>query len=386
MERKSYCMQIDRNVIKKAAREFNFDIIGVASPETFNIGAAIARERLDIGYMGDLKWYTAERIQRGEDPEVLLPGVRSIISIAMNYFVPDKEINDQSVPKIRGKVARYARGKDYHNVMKKMLKEFIKSLEQELTEEFSWKIYVDDGPMLDREVSQRAGVGFFGKNTNILTEYGSWVLLGQVLTSLDIAPDKPMEKSCGTCTKCLPACPTNAIVSPYVIDSRKCISYLTIENRGPIPKEYRDAIQDWIFGCDICQEACPVNGVRSHDNPNNKFEFSLLKGYLDPQEILKMDEEAFKNAFAGSAIRRATWRGLQRNACVVLGNIGDESVVPSLIEALNSDSDLIRGHAAWALGKISGNSARIALENRISTETDKWVASEINEALAKTSM
>lgn len=376
-------MQIDQITLTNTANKFNFDIIGVASPETFIEAGNIANDRLNKGYMGDLKWYTSQRINRGIHPEGLLPGVRSIISIAMNYFVPEQHDMNHSTSKIRGKVARYARGRDYHNVMKKLLKQFMQSLEQEINHAFSWKIYVDDGPMLDREVSQRAGIGFFGKNTNILTSQGSWVLLGQVLTNLEIPYSKPLEKSCGSCTTCIPACPTNAIISPYIIDSRKCISYLTIENRGPIPIEYRDAIQDWIFGCDICQEVCPVNTVRSSNTPNEKFEFTPDKAYLDPIEILQMDEETFKNVFQGRAIRRATWHGLQRNACIVLGNIGDESVVPALIDALNSDSDLVRGHAAWALGKISGSKGKQALEIRISIEKDKWVASEINEALKK---
>jgi epoxyqueuosine reductase len=235
--------------------------------------------------------------------------------------------------------------------------------------------------MLDREVAKRAGVGFFGKNTMILTQAGSWTFLGQVITDLELSPDAPSQKSCGSCTKCMPACPTGAIVAPYVIDSNRCISYLTIEHRGPIPRELRPLIGDWMFGCDLCQEVCPVNDVRGDAVPDDAFTPNPDWSSLDPVDVLALDEESFRARFQGNPIRRATWEGLKRNACIVLGNLGDNAAVPALITTLNEPSSLVRGHAAWALGRLGGDEAELALKAAGQTETDPWVLEEIELAL-----
>ncbi len=189
--------------------------------------------------------------------------------------------------------------------------------------------------MLDREVAWRAGVGFFGKNTNVLTSIGSWVFLGQVITDLDLPPDRPSTKSCGACTACMPACPTGAIVAPYVIDSNRCIAYLTIEHRGAIRRDLRALMGDRVFGCDICQEVCPVNVTRGTPTEEPAYRAPQQFSTLDLEEVLALDEEAFRQRFQGSPIRRATRVGLQRNACVVLGNLGDASAVPALERALH---------------------------------------------------
>jgi epoxyqueuosine reductase len=235
--------------------------------------------------------------------------------------------------------------------------------------------------MLDREIAKRAGVGFFGKNTMILTQAGSWTFLGQIITDLELSPDAPSQKSCGSCTKCMPACPTGAIVAPYVIDSNRCISYLTIEHRGPIPRELRPLIGDWMFGCDLCQEVCPVNDVRGDALPDDAFTPNPDWSSLDPVDVLALDEESFRARFQGNPIRRATWEGLKRNACIVLGNLGDNAAVPALITTLNEPSSLVRGHAAWALGRLGGAEAELALKAAGQTETDPWVLEEIKLAL-----
>ena len=235
-----------------------------------------------------------------------------------------------------------------------------------------------------RAVSQRAGVGWFGKNTNILTpSHGSWVFLGQVITDLELEPDPPLKKTCGSCVACVDACPTGAIVAPYVIDNARCISHLTIENRGPIPRHLRPLMYDWVFGCDICQDVCPVNRKAA---PSNEQAFTNRRfTTLDLVSILRMTEEEFRERFRNSPIKRAKRAkrvSLQRNACVALGNAGDPDAVPALAAALKDGEPLVRGHAAWALGKLGGPEAPRTLESAFADEGDAEVTSEIEAALA----
>jgi epoxyqueuosine reductase len=235
--------------------------------------------------------------------------------------------------------------------------------------------------MNDRAAAERAGVGWFGKNTNILTtSHGSWVFLGQVITDLELEPDRPLAKTCGNCVRCIPACPTGAIVAPYVIDNRRCISFLTIELRGPIPRELRPLMGDWVFGCDICQEVCPVN---RKSQPGLEPAFRQRHDFAAPQLIplLDLDDEGFRERFRNSPIKRAKRIGLQRNVCVALGNIGDPSAVPALARALRSAEPLVRMHAAWALGRIGGQEASDALQAALACESDAAVIEEIELAL-----
>jgi epoxyqueuosine reductase len=364
-----------RSQLDASAKDLGLTIVGVTSAEPFTEEAKVASARLGDGLMGNLSWYTEERIQRGAHPATILPGARSIISIAASYY------SEQTGTRGSGRVARYAWGRDYHNVLKKRLKQLVAKLSQQLEQPIAHKIYVDDGPMMDRSVAHRAGVGFFGKNTMILTEVGSWTFLGQIITDLELVPDGPSQKSCGSCTKCMPACPTGAIVAPYVIDSNRCISYLTIEHRGPIPRELRPLIADWIFGCDLCQDVCPVNTVRGETVGDDAFAPNPDWSSLDPIAVLALDEESFRARFQGNPIRRATWEGLRRNACVVLGNLGDAGAIPSLVIALQDASALVRGHAAWALEQLGGTEVERALLAAQETETDPWVLEEIELAL-----
>jgi epoxyqueuosine reductase len=250
-----------------------------------------------------------------------------------------------------------------------------------LAAEVSARWYVDDGPMLDRAAAARAGLGWFGKNTNILTsELGSWVLLGQIITDLELEPDLPLEKSCGSCVRCIDACPTGAIVAPYVIDNARCISYQTIENRGSIPAELRPLMLDWVFGCDICQEVCPVN---RKEKPTSEPYFGRRDlAVVDLMEILEMTDSQFLERFAGTPIIRAKRTGLQRNACVALGNLKAREAIPTLAHVLEKSDPLVRSHAAWALGQIGGQKALEALEMAYVTEKDAEVLSEISRALS----
>ena len=216
--------------------------------------------------------------------------------------------------------------------MKARLKSFVEGLSDRLGRPVKSRIFVDDGPMNDRAAAERAGVGWFGKNTNILTStHGSWVLLGQVITDLELEPDAPLAKNCGECVRCIDACPTGAIVAPYVIDNRRCISFLTIELRGIMPRELRPLVGDWVFGCDICQDICPVNrDVALSLEPAFQQRHDFGAPALLP--LLELDDEGFRERFRNSPVKRAKRVGLQRNVCVALGNIGDPAAVPALSE------------------------------------------------------
>ena len=371
-----------KEAVKSLAAELGFDGVGVTTAEPFDRAEAVAMERLRNGLMDGLPWYHEERVRRGASPSEILPGARSIIAVAMSYN-GDEEPPPSGQPALRGKVARYARGLDYHGIMQRRLKQLVASLSERIGRPVQARTYVDTGPMQDRAVAERAGIGWFGKNTNVLTSgHGSWVFLGQILTDLALEPDAPVKKTCGRCTICIDDCPTGALIAPYVLDNTRCISYLTIELRGSIPMHLRPLVGDWVFGCDICQDVCPVNRkaqpAREPAFRTGEHGFAAM----DLLPLLRMTESEFMERFAGSPIRRAKYAGLLRNACVALGNIGDARAVPALVVALGHESSLVRGHAAWALGAIGGEAARTALESARDAEADESVLEEIAAALA----
>ena len=386
-----------KETVTALALELGFDLVRVTSAEEFAEDRAAALERLRDGLMDGLPWYDQARVIRGADPKTLLPGARSVVCLGLSYFV--LEGDGQSTNRPAGKVARYARLQDYHKVMKRRMRDYVEVLSTRLGTQVAARWYVDDGPMLDRGAARRSGLGWFGKNTNILTSsHGSWIFLGQIITDLEIEPDPPLKKTCGSCVRCIDACPTGAIVAPYVIDNTRCISYLTIENRGPIPRELRPQMLDWVFGCDICQDVCPVNRNaapaaspiwETGQNPNGPVSEKREQGHtrnggmetLDLIELLALTEEEFRRRFRNTPILRAKRVGLQRNACVALGNLGDTSAAPSLGRALLEGEPLVRGHAAWALGRLATSEAQASLEDAASREQDPEVLTEIQSAL-----
>ncbi len=371
-------MQNREDVIRRYAKEVGFDVVGFTSAEPFLRDEAAATERVRNGLMDGLSWYTEERVHRATHPKVLLEGARSVISLGISYNTGDP---DSTTGGSSGKVARYAWGDDYHDVIKGKLRRFVEGLQERLSTPVKTRIFVDDGPMNDRAAAERAGVGWFGKNTNIISPgFGSWIFLAQVVTDLDLATDAPLKKTCGSCVRCIDDCPTGAIVAPYVIDNRRCISFLTIELRGPIPRELRPLVGDWVFGCDICQDVCPVNrkAVTSREPAfQRRHDFSAPE--LVP--LLDLDQEGFSERFRNSPIKRAKLEGLQRNVCVALGNIGDRGSVPALVKALGNRSVLVRMHAAWALGRIGGEEAETALREALTREDDDDVLEEIGLAI-----
>ena len=369
--------------VKEAAKQAGFDVVGIASADVFRERGETAKERVTEGLMDGLPWFTEERVERGMDPATMLSGARSIISLALSHHYGDAAEPADTQP--RGRIAKYAWGEDYHRVFARKVRAFIETLPEVTGDrDIGTRWYTDTGPMLDRAVAERAGVGWFGKNTNILTSQGSWMLLAQVITTLDLPPDEPLKKTCGACNICVEACPTGAIVAPYVLDNTKCISYLTIENRGPIPRELRPLIGDWIFGCDICQDVCPVNrkaqvGAAYAEltrDAENRARPELV-------ELLSLDDDGFRERFRQSAVLRAKPEGMRRNVCVALGNIADPDTVEPLTRVLREDaSPIVRGHAAWALGRIGTVEAVATLRAALGTEIETTAQEEIALALA----
>ena len=360
--------------VKRLATEAGFDLVGVTSADDFPETEAAIASRIRAGLMDGLPWYTEARARRGCRPSEILPGARSIIALGVSYYTPAPHIPADGV--LRGRVSRYAWGQDYHRVLERRMRQLMRGVAS-LGGRVA-KAYVDYGPPPDRAVARRAGLGWYGKHTNLLTSaYGSWVFLAEVLTDLDLAPDVPLKKSCGACAACIPACPTGAIVAPYVLDNQRCISYHTIENRGVIPLEMRPQIGDWVFGCDLCQDACPVNH-RKQAVGDPAFATTVLDDARpDLAVLLVMTDVEFRERYKHSAVRRATLAGLQRNACIAMGNLGQRSAVPHLVGALDHATPLVRGHAAWALGRLGGAAARNALSSAAQQETDPWVREEI---------
>src|SRR6266581_1558732 len=391
--------------IKEYAYELGFDTARISSAEAFPEAERVIKERIAQGLMDGLPWFTAERADVSCHPDALLPDARSIISLAMFYLTeqPDDEnagTDNAPTQGPRGRISRYAWGDDYHEVIKPKLQQFALWLRQyahgEINSELETRLFVDTGRMVDRAVAQRAGLGWYGKNTNILTKgWGSWVFLAEIVTNLPLQADTPVKTSCGSCEICLHACPTQALPAPYVLDNTRCISFLTIELRGSIPLELRPLMGNLIFGCDICQEVCPVNkvaerrlGLRNTPKtvsrePHKAFRPRAPVG-SSPELIplLSLTEEQFRERFRHSPIRRTKRRGLLRNVCVALGNIGDQQAVPALLGALRDHEPLVRGHAAWALGRIGGEEAKQALQLALSAEEDQEVQQEIRCALA----
>src|SRR5579875_2822297 len=392
---------LDTNVIKEYAYTLGFDMARVTGAEGFPEAERVIKERIALGLMDGLPWFTAERSEISCHPDALLPEAKSIIALAMFYLTGQPEADEDNVP--RGRISRYAWGDDYHDVIKPKLQQFAAWLREyartEAGEELETRLFVDTGRMVDRAVARRAGLGWYGKNTNILTKgWGSWVFLAEIVTNLPLKADEPLKANCGSCEICLHACPTRALPAPYVLDNTRCISYLTIELRGSIPLELRPLMGNLIFGCDICQQVCPVNVVAERrlglrgDVPGRtrpvtfrpRREFAprpTIGGNPELIPLLKLSEEEFRERFRGSPIKRAKRRGLLRNVCVALGNSGDRSAVPALIEALHHEEPLVRGHAAWALGQLGGTQARQALEEALQDEADKEVQQEIRCAL-----
>lgn len=361
--------------IKAHARELGFDLVGIASAEPLTEHRGHLDAWLGAGMHGTME-YMERHAERGTRPADMAAGVQSIVVVGLAYRW-DAPAPDEA---LHGRVSSYAWGTDYHKVIEDKLARlaaFLRTRGAAIA-----RYHVDTGPLLDRAIAHRAGLGWFGKNTMLITKtgHGSYVFLGEVLTDLPLESDAPATGSCGRCRICLDECPTGAIVAPFVVDARRCISYLTIELRGWIPRDLRPLMQTWVFGCDICQDVCPHNTLVK-EGLHEEFAPRRDVAYPDLIELLHIDEPTYRERFAHSAIKRAKRQGLRRNAAVALGNLKDARAVPALRRAIADDDPIVRGHAAWALGQIGGTTARTALRARLADENDAEVVEEIRQAL-----
>ena len=331
--------------VKARACDLGFDLVGVTTAQP-PAHAMQFRQWLASGFHGEMG-YMARNAEKRVDPVKILADARSVVVVGLNYY---SESPRKCTPPANGRIARYAWGRrDYHDVMGEKLRRLAADIDQCGGPGTRSIWYVDTGPILERDLAQRAGIGFIGKHTNLISRrLGNWILLGEVLTNLDLASDTPEREYCGTCRRCVDVCPTRAIVAPYQLDARLCISYLTIELKGPIPVELRPLIGDHLFGCDDCLEVCPWNRFAKL-SPVREFQRREMPPLA---EFLSWDEKQFRDFFRGTPILRIKRRGFLRNVCVVLGNVGDRSVLPSLERASLDAEPLVREHAAWAIERI----------------------------------
>jgi epoxyqueuosine reductase len=333
------------SVVQRAI-ELGFDdcrVTSAAPPASADRFRAAVAE----GRHAEMAWL-ARNADRRVDPQLVLPGARSVVTLAVSYHGPEPEPGGT----FRGVVARYARHSDYHDVLAAPLKALAITMDSLGGPGTRSLWYVDTGPVLERDLAQRAGLGFVGKHTGLISRrLGNWFLISEVLTTLELEPDAPGRNLCGSCSRCLDACPTGALPAPFTLDARRCISYLTIEHKGAIPEEFRRPIGDRIFGCDDCLAACPWNRFAREGALLKAHRREALAG-PDLLELLALDDVAFKSLFAGTPMLRTKRRGLLRNVCVALGNVGDRSALPALERAAADPEPLIAEHAAWAIAEV----------------------------------
>jgi epoxyqueuosine reductase len=302
-------MPINNQTTAKIAKEYGFDLIGFAEAKDLNLETSRLAEWLNEGYHAGMD-YMARNLEKRKDIKIILPSAKSVISLGLNYYTPEKHSEEKN----KGKVSRYAWGKDYHLIIWEKLDSIISELKEE-DSSFEAISFVDTGPVMDKAWAVRSGLGWQGKHTNVISkEIGSWFFIANIITNYEFQYSNPIEDFCGSCTACIDACPTKAIVNEYVVDSNKCISYLTIENKKDIPEEFKDHFDNWLFGCDICQDVCPWN-IKFFQNTRIEDFFSYEGNKeIDCSEVMQLTKEKFDTRFEISPIKRAKLSGLKRNA------------------------------------------------------------------------
>jgi len=380
---------ISKEVIRELAGKQGFDLCCFTKPNFSQSHGKQLDAWVGSGMHGDMG-YMAEktRLERRKEPESMLEGIETVIALGMKHVPPPYLLDEAIDSKNSGVIAAYAHGDDYHDVMKKRLKAFARELD-ELLGAHDQRVYVDTAPVLEHALAERAGLGWQGKHTlTINREHGSYLMLGEIFTTAEIEPDAPAEFHCGTCTACIDICPTKAIVAPFVVDARLCISYLTIEYRGFIPLKLRPLMGNRIYGCDDCQMICPWNRKAEvieldHLKPRAENILSELS------ELFELDDESFRERFRKSPIKRPGRAGLLRNIAIAMGNSANPDHIPKLIKALDDNEPLVRGHAAWALARLhdqdyphrKGGEIVEQLEYHAHRETDEDVLNELHQSL-----
>ncbi len=364
--------------VREIARDAGFDLVRFGPADPGEHGAKFLAW-LEAGRHGDMQ-YLASNTERILDPTKWRPGVRSAITLAVDYGAQPIELPGG------GRVARYAASRDYHRWMRDRVFALREALEAAGAPFGSMNGGTDAVPVLERALAVRSGIGFLAKSAMVISPtHGPYLQLAELLTAMDLPPDAPSPGSCGTCTACLHACPTGAIVAPFEIDARRCLSYSTIEHRGFVPRELRAAQGEWLFGCDVCLEVCPFtkrserSTHRGEQRPPDLRPHRIVETWT-LVDVLAMDTARYEAEFVGTAMRRATLSGLRRNAAIVLGNRGDRSALPHLESALEDADPVVRGHAAWAIGRIDAKSA--SLERALARESEARVRDEIAAAIA----
>ena len=363
--------------IKSQAQRLGFELVGISRANIAPREESFA-DWLRQGFSGEMDYLRrSEQLRR--NPQQLMPWAVSVVSVAMNYFTP--YVRPKGLEEPKGWISRYAWGDDYHELIQNKLELLLAFVRDAHGGVVEGRAFVDSGPVLERGFAGVAGVGWIGKNTHLISpERGSWFFLGELFLSLPLTYDRPIRERCGRCDLCLKACPTGAFVGPYVLDARRCISYLTIELKGSIPRHLRPLLGNHIFGCDICQEVCPYN---AKSLPTAQPSYAPRPGLYAPDliSLLSVTPEEFARRFHGSPIRRAKRRGLLRNVAVALGNLKSREAVPALIRALENEEAMVREHVAWALGQIGTTEAVEGLQKRRLVEADVSVKNEIEAAL-----
>jgi len=367
--------------IKDAARELFFDVVGIASVEPFTRDEIAFQEWLEADFAAGMD-YMKRRPLLHTTPRALVPYARSLITLAVNHYSDAPTFSHEYR---FGRVARYAWGKDYHEVVRPRLQALVGKIEHIAARPLRARCFVDAVPLLERAVAARGGIGFFGKNTNLLQpRSGSWFFLSEILLDLELpTDDHKIKVSCGSCHRCIDACPTDAFVDPYQLDSRRCISYLTIENKEVIPRDLRAGIGEWIFGCDVCQDVCPFNRFASETGWPEFHPKSGVGPKLDLVEVLSIDtDEQFRERFKGTALTRPKRRGLLRNACIVAANVGATAAIPALARSIAGDPEpLVRSHALWALTQLDRARGAAMAERALKSDSHPLVLDESNHIL-----
>lgn len=363
--------------IRAAAKAIGFDAVGITDADLPTAAGDQLKRFVALERHGDMDWLEGRLDQRAS-PRGLWPDVNSVIMLGMNYG-PDSNPLDALEHKKNGVISIYAQNKDYHDVVKKRLKRLARLIAEKTGE--SVKVFVDTAPVMEKPLGAKAGLGWQGKHTNLVSrEYGSWLFLGAIYTTLKLTPDDAEIDHCGSCSACLDICPTKAFPAPYQLDARKCISYLTIEHKGPIPEEHRAAMGNRIYGCDDCLAICPWNKFAERAQEAAFHARDALKAPA-LADLARLDDAAFRAMFSGSPVKRTGRARFVRNVMIAIGNSGDNALVESVIERIKDESPLVRGAAIWALAQLCPNTFQQQKAQLEAQENDQTVQAEWRSAL-----